>query len=189
MKKTYFLIFALFLILAKETKAQNDASVEQSIYGLQIGFLGIWGIHEARLTNNIALRSEIGFDAAMFGSNKAYSGSNVGVVLYPSLTLEPRFYYNLKKRTQKGRSIANNNGNFIAFKINYRPNWFTLSNVESSNGVDNIAFIPKWAIKRTVLQHLTFEVGMGVGYRLYFYPDTTDAGIAYDLHLRIGYTF
>lgn len=189
MKKTYFLILALFLILTNESKAQNDGSVEKSVYGIQTGFLGIWGYHEARLTNTIALRSEIGFDAAMFGSNQSYSGSNVGVILYPSLTLAPRFYYNLKKRAQKEKNISNNSGNFIAFKINYRPSWFTLSNIDANNEVDNIAFIPKWAIKRTILKHLTFEAGIGIGYRMYFYQETTDGGIAYDLHLRIGYTF
>lgn len=183
----------MVLLMAGPSKAQNDVSVEQSIFGIQTGFLGIWAHNEVRLTDNIALRSEIGFDTGLFSSNKHYSGADVGVVFVPSLSLEPRWYYNLNKRAGKGRNIGNNSGNFLGLKINYRPDWFSLSNVETGRFADNVAIIPKWAIKRTVANHFTYEAGIGVGYRKYFFKqygyNSNPGEVAIDLHLRIGYTF
>ena len=40
----------------------QDASVEKSSFGIQTGVLGIWAYNEAKLSNSIALRTEIGFD-------------------------------------------------------------------------------------------------------------------------------
>lgn len=191
--KIHYIIFAVFLITATESKAQNDVSVEQSIFGIQTGILGVWVHNEVRLKDYIALRSEIGFDTGIFSSNKDYSGSNIGIVFVPSLTLEPRWYYNLSRRVRKSRNIANNSGNFIGLKINYHPDWFSLSNVETGTFADNIAIIPKWAIKRTIVKHFTYEAGLGIGYRTYFLKqygfDSNPGEVALDLHIRIGYTF
>jgi hypothetical protein len=38
----------------------QDASVEKSIFGTQIGWLGVWVYNEAKLSTDFALRSEIG---------------------------------------------------------------------------------------------------------------------------------
>ena len=47
----------------------QTASVEKSTYGIQIGTLGIWAHREVKLTNEIALRAEIGMDAGFFGGS------------------------------------------------------------------------------------------------------------------------
>lgn len=57
MKKTFLTLALISLTLT--VKSQN-ASVEKSVFGIQTGFLGIWGHNETKLTNQIALRSEIG---------------------------------------------------------------------------------------------------------------------------------
>lgn len=167
--------------------------VQKSIYGVQIGVLGIWAHNESKLQKNVSLRTEVGFDTGLFSSNADYSGTNVGVVFIPSISLEPRIYYNLQKRKNKSNSIEKNSGNFIALKLNFRPDWFTLSNVKNTAVADNIAVIPKWGIKRTVWNHFTYELGAGLGYRKYFlkqygYRENPDE-MAIDLHLRLGYTF
>lgn len=38
------------------------------MYGIQTGLLGVWVYNEARLTNSIALRTEIGFDFGVWKS-------------------------------------------------------------------------------------------------------------------------
>jgi hypothetical protein len=76
--------------------------------------------------------------------------------------------------------------------VAYYPDWFIISNKENINFISLISFIPKWAIKRTVGNHFTYETGIGIGYIKYLekYPPNSklpDVGV--DLHLRIGYTF
>ncbi|MBZ9632231.1 hypothetical protein LB465_15725 [Salegentibacter sp. LM13S] len=192
MIKKILLLIAISLITQHSWTQQNTA-VEKSVYGFQAGVLGFWAHNESRLDRNISIRTELGFDAGIFSSNADFSGSKVGVIFIPSITLEPRLYYNLHKRMDKGKNISENSGNFVALKLNYRPDWFTLSNVKNTSVADNIAIIPKWGIRRTFWNHLTYELGAGVGYRKYFlkqYGYAENPGeVGIDLHIRLGYTF
>jgi hypothetical protein len=89
-----------FLILGLNLNANaQDTSVEKSIFGIQTGFSGIWINNESRLSNSLALRSEIGIEND-FAVGDHYSGA--GFILQPVLTIEPRYYYNLEKRNADG---------------------------------------------------------------------------------------
>tara|TARA_R110002072_G_scaffold261323_4_gene420110 strand:+ start:5320 stop:5601 length:282 start_codon:yes stop_codon:yes gene_type:complete len=59
MKKTLITLILCGLTLI--AKSQNT-SVEKSTFGLQTGVLGIWAYNEVKLSNTIALRTELGFD-------------------------------------------------------------------------------------------------------------------------------
>lgn len=187
MKKTAILI--LLVIIAHSLKSQ-DASVEKSIYGVQTGFLGIWLHNESRLTNTITLRSEIGFDSGLWGGTYY---DYTGFVMTPVLTVEPRFYYNLKNRQVKGRRISNNSGNFISLKTSYHPDWFVISNYDYIRIISDISFIPTWGIKRNIGKKFNFETGFGLGYRYIFAKSAgyleDESELAVNLHLRLGYTF
>ena len=67
-------------------RSQN-ASVEESIFGIQTGILGIWAHNESKLGNSIALRTELGLDAGIFGGSRFYDGT--GYLLVPTITVEP----------------------------------------------------------------------------------------------------
>ncbi|MCF6213517.1 MAG: hypothetical protein L3J45_05780 [Flavobacteriaceae bacterium] len=182
MKKT-ILLSIILMASYFNVQSQNKISVEKSIYGIQTGTLGFWFYNEAKLTNTIALRSEIGLDGGFI------AGSSVGFiyVLAPTITAEPRFYYNLKKRSKKGKSILKNSANFLALEFFYVPDLFVISNTRGSV-TNSLSIIPKWGIKRTIGKHFTYELGLGIGY----YIDLDDSRFndtAADLHLRIGYTF
>jgi hypothetical protein len=62
MKNKIYLI--LTFLLCQFVNAQN-VGVEKSISTIQMGFLGVWINHESRLSNQIALRSELGFDGGV----------------------------------------------------------------------------------------------------------------------------
>ena len=167
----------------------QSVSVEKSTFGIQIGFLGLWAHNEARLTDKIALRSEIGLDTGLiFG---LYNES--GFVLTPVLTLEPRFYYNLDKREGKGKSIAGNSGNFVSIKTSYHPDLFVISNYDNVRVIPSVSIVPTWGIRRVVSDHFTYETGIGLGYVKYFSNDdyflTATDDVTVNLHLRVGYRF
>lgn len=186
MKKNLFLLSIIFTASSIFAQENQTASVEKSIFGVQTGLLGIWGNNESRLTNQLSLRSEIGMDmGVLIGGN-----SDDGFVLIPVLRIEPRWYYNLEKRSGKGKSISKNSGNFFTLSTTYNPDWFSLSNSDNIKVISSIAIIPKWGIKRTYGKSFTFETGIGVGYIKSLNPNydlLSDVGV--DLHLRIGYTF
>jgi hypothetical protein len=170
-------------------KSQN-ASVEKSTYGIQTGFLGIWLHNETKLSNSIALRSEIGFDSGIWGGD-FYDGT--GFLLTPVITLEPRLYYNLNKREEKSRRIDGNSGNFISLKTSYHPDWFVISNTDNVSVISDISIIPTWGIRRNIGKHFTYETGFGIGYRYTFAKQAgfldNKSEVDVNLHLRIGYRF
>lgn len=143
----------------------------------------------------------MGLDAG-FGGGGSYNqfyqviGVTEGLALVPSLTVEPRWYYNFQERHLKNINTDKNSGNFIALRIKYFPDWFTIAqNNAQLFTTQQISFIPKWGLKRTYKDHFTLEAGAGVGY---FYNidiennrlnEFDDSGVMIDLHLRIGYTF
>jgi hypothetical protein len=186
MKKNITLVLVSLSIFCNAQKA----SVEKSVFGIQTGFLGIWAHNESRLSNRIALRSEIGFDAG-FQSGIFYVEDIF--FLAPVLTLEPRFYYNLNKRNSKSKVITNNSGNFISIKTSYTPDWLVIANVKDISIISEISFIPTFGIRRNLGTHFNYEAGFGFGYKYIFakaagyYNNESEATA--NLHLRIGYVF
>lgn len=187
MKKLLFtLIFCGLTFIAKS----QNASVEQSTYGIQTGILGIWFHNEAKLSEQVVLRSELGFDSGIFRTSFY---DRIGFLMTPVITLEPRWYYNLDKRVSKSRNIAGNSGNFVSLKTSYNPDWFVISNYDNKRVVNHISIIPTWGIRRNIGNHFTYETGIGIGYRYYFAKSAgyleNEGEAALNLHLRIGYRF
>ncbi|MCL5247654.1 hypothetical protein M4I21_17690 [Cellulophaga sp. 20_2_10] len=180
------LLFCGFALIAKS----QTPSVAQSTYGIQTGTLGIWAHKETKLSNSIALRTEIGMDAGIWGGS-FYSEN--GYLITPVIRLEPRWYYNLNKRLAKSKNISGNSGNFLTLQTSYNPNWFVISNYDNVEVADQISIIPTWGIKRNFGSHFTYETGIGIGYRYIFaksvgYLENEDE-VALNLHLRVGYRF
>ena len=190
-------ILCLFILIGQHLSAQDDviveeknASVEKSIFGVQIGVLGVWAHHEARLSNRIALRSEVGLDTGLWWGDFY---DKAGFVAAPVFTVEPRWYYNINKRKNKNRRIDGNSGNFISLKTSYHPDWFVISNYQNIRIISDISFIPTWGIRRNIGQKLNFETGLGIGYWSVInnkkYLLFNNDGVAINLHLRLGYKF
>ena len=165
----------------------QTASVEKSTYGIQTGLLGIWVHNEMKLTNQIALRTEFGVNASIFGGNFY---PKTGFLMTPVISVEPRWYYNLEKRQSKSKNIAGNSGNFVSLQTSYHPNWFVISNYDNLKTFNLITVIPTWGIKRNVGKHFTYETAIGVGYGHQFREGYGDLeGVSVNLHLRVGYRF
>ncbi|PKP40360.1 MAG: hypothetical protein CVT96_09160 [Bacteroidetes bacterium HGW-Bacteroidetes-13] len=181
-------IYFIFILSGNFIFSQQ-ATVEKSIFGVQTGFLGVWINHEARLAPKFALRSEIGLEAGYAGG----SFQNDVFFFAPTLKLEPRYYYNLQKRLDKGKSITKNSGNFFAINTLYTPDWFVISSESNLDVVETLSVIPKWGIRRVVGEHFTYEVGIGIGYQYSNYKQfgfsQNESDVTGELHLRIGYTF
>lgn len=184
-----FLISLILFLFSLFTNAQT-ASVEQSVTGVQIGFLGVWLNNETKLSNSVALRAELGFDSAIWGGTYY---KRTEFLLTPVLTIEPRWYYNLNKRLEKSKPINGNSGNFFSLKTSYHPDWFVISNNEDQKIVSDISIVPTWGIRRNIGSHFNYETGIGVGYRYLFLKrdgfEENDHDAALNLHLRIGYKF
>jgi len=171
------LFLALVLISSSLLYSQEKASVEKTMVNIQTGIVGAWLSGEFKLSNQIVLRPEIGIEPLWVIGN--------GSQWHANIRLEPRFYYNLEKRQQKGKDISKNSGNFFGIAFNYRPDAVIFSN-KNVEAIESFSIVPKWGIRRNLGANFHYEVGAGFGYR----HETNYGNFAeIDLHLRIGYTF
>ncbi len=88
---------AAFIILGIcfSTQAQSTLPLKNQFLEYKTGVAGLWLNNESKLSNTIALRSEMGVEHD-FTVGDHYDGA--GFIFQPVLTLEPRYYYNLEKR-------------------------------------------------------------------------------------------
>src|SRR5690554_2168505 len=185
MRKTLLTLWlCAFTLLVKA----QDSSVEKSVFGIQTGPVGVWAHNESRLSNKIALRSEIGLEANFWAG---YNSTDflLGIII----ALEPRWYYNLNKRKNKSKRIDGNSGNFISLKTSYHPDLIVATSNENLKLVSVIAIVPTWGIRRNIGNHFNYEAGFGIGYIRYFEKENVTiidkSDVAVNLHARIGYRF
>ena len=185
MKK--FIVATVLVLLSYSATSQN-ASVEDHVFGVQTGFLGLYFHGETKLSDKFALRGELGLDFGFWQSNVYYN-----FVLVPVIVIEPRFYYNLEKRVKKSKRIDGNSGNFISIKTSFNPDLFIISNHENVSIIPTLQIVPTWGIRRNIGKHFNYETGLGIGYYKEFYKQngysSNESGTAINLHLRIGYRF
>jgi len=186
--KKKLLLLAL-LGLSKLTNAQ-EAKVEKSVFGIQTGVLGLWVHNESRLADKFVLRTELGFDAGIW-ANSFYD--QTGFLMAPVFVVEPKYYYNMAKRLEKGRSVSDNAANYLSIKTSYHPDWFVVSNYDNINVISDISVIPSWGIRRNLGKHFNYELGLGLGVRYIFAKQAgylkDEIDLASNTSFKIGYKF
>ncbi|AUC16468.1 hypothetical protein BTO06_15495 [Tenacibaculum sp. SZ-18] len=164
-------------------KVKSQISVEKNIFGIQTGLFGAWIYNETKITNQLALRSELGMDLSLFGGTFY---PKTGVIFYPTVTAEPRFYYNLNRRNKLGKKTEYNSGNFFSLKTTYGSDVFAISNYDVVIN-NHIRVIPKYGLRRSFGKNFEMEFSAGIGYAYDFDRKLSDAIL--DLGFRIGYRF
>lgn len=165
--------------------AQEVAGVQKSLTGAQIGLFGVDLYHEAKLADEISLRGQVALNPSIWGGDLY---SRTGFALTPSVSLAPKYYYNLKKRSADGKDISNNSANYLSLQIDYFPNWFVISNVKGLEVNDAVYFTPNYGIRRSFARNFNYEFRAGVGIGKIFKGDYS-VQTRLDLSLKVGYDF
>jgi len=165
-------VFASLLLMNSYlgfSQIEKKVSVEKSVFGIQIGLIGVWVHNELKVSNQLALRSEIGLGGV--------NSTNI----VPILALEPRWYYNLNERAAKGKRIDGNSGNYFSLRASYH--FRTISEAEE-NDLYQSFIAPTWGIRRNISTHFNYEMGAGFGL-----GTQKDIITEVYVNLRIGYRF
>ncbi len=182
MKKT---ISLLILFTTLGVKSQN-IEVEKSITGTQIGLFGLNIYNESKLFENTSLRTEMSLNPIIWGGTMY---PNTGFAFFPSISLQPKYYYNLKKRNEKGKNTAHNSGNYIGLQLGYTPDWFTISNYDHFTMYNQVHLVPTFGIRRSFTKSFNYEFKVGLGYGSTFGYENNQSGAVIDLGMKIGYDF
>ena len=191
MKKIGLLaVVILFTQWGKAQESQPKELLAPSFFGVQAGFLGMDIYNEMPIADKIALRSGVGFLGGIWGGTLH---DKTGFALYPVLNVEPKYYYNIDSRAEKGKNTKNNSGNYISLATSFVPNWFTISNAESRREIkraNKLFFIPTFGIRRNFAENFNYEFKVGYGYGISFGEGKTASGMTtWDLGFKVGYDF
>jgi hypothetical protein len=154
----------------------NTFSVEKSIFSIQLGYFGGWINHEIRLSNKFSLRTEFGTDVRRKWS---IDPKWTELEQQASIILEPKFYYNLKKRSLKNKDIVDNAGNYFSIRTAI-PVYKSHDDVQYAS-----YFSPFWGMRRNLGKSFNFELNLGynIYYANQFYSMEAMASV------RFGYKF
>jgi len=125
---------------------------------LDLGLQGIAATYEPRL--NRALVSELSFG---FGGGYNIGESSLEYqVIKPALyfSVTPKFYYNIKKRIEAGKSTANNSGNYFGIRLKFNTPLYKRNDLIRNSFLANI----HWGLQRPVDKRWTFNSHIGAGY-------------------------
>jgi hypothetical protein len=161
-----------FNLSAQNSKTQSSHSIKGPVFGLSYSY-------EHPIAKESTLNMELIFNGG-FGSGVFYDSY---WVVAPALRIEPRYYYNLTKRFDKGKKTINNSANYLAFAADYQPGISVGKNMEA---IQYLQIVPKYGLKRTIGQHFIFEVAAGVGTYIAM-KKNWEAVLAIDL--KFGYAF
>lgn len=183
MKKLISLFtFSLLIILGK---AQNS-NVEKNISGIQIGLFGLDLYNESKIASNTTLRAEASLFPAIWGGDMF---AKTGFAFYPAITIQPKYYYNITKRAEKGKNTKNNSANYFGLQVRYVPDWFVISNTKNLSLSNQINIIPTYGFRRNFAENFNYEFKAGLGYGTTFGNDFNTSGAILDLSMKIGYDF
>lgn len=181
-KQIYLMVFALVSLAGK---AQNTG-VEKNVAGIQVGLFGADLYNETKLSEKISLRAEASLFPAIWGGD-IYA--KTGFAFYPALTLQPKFYYNIGKRSENGKNIKNNSANYFGLQVRYVPDWFVISNEKNLSLSNQINFIPTYGFRRNFAEKFNYEFKAGIGYGTTIGYDRNFSQAVIDLSIKVGYDF
>jgi hypothetical protein len=195
MKRFVILSLLLTVVTIQAQQVQDSikkASVENNLVGVQIGLVNLSLQYEKRLDREITLRTEAGGQLG-YASRETPTGDESTGAITPYLTVEPRWYYGLDRRTRKGRNISNNSSNYLSLQNSYFFESTTLSKV-TYKVVPAVIIVPKYGIRRSFAKHFNYEFSFGVGYQYNIFSNETGCTCSHhdtfvDIQARIGYNF
>lgn len=179
------LSLALLMISFSMMNAQENSVNKNSFFGIQAGLFGFNSYNETLLSKEFALRSEIDFEASIWGGDLY---SKTGFALAPELSVSPKWYYNLSKRENSGKNTSYNAANYISARVGFTPDWFVISNVDGIVVNPMLSVVPTWGFRRNFARDFNYEfqIGLGIGKIM---KSGYDIQAVPNLSFRIGYDF
>ncbi len=182
----YPLVLFFLFVLINKSAAQDTDFFEANIklFSANISY-------EKKISDEFFIRASLGYDAKYYFNNNIFTGETKDFyILQPVLSVQPRYYYNLKKRESKNLKTTNNSANFLAFDIAYKSSLGNISN-EDVHYYDSFAFSPIWSIRRNISDSkFVYEAGVGLSLSYYLKSNTNQrTDLSPKFNVGIGYVF
>lgn len=147
-------------------------SVSDNFLGLHFLLTATGLNYERKLANRhtFSIQTQLAYSVAVSATKTYYSNgtskssSSAYFAVLPQVAVNYRFYYNLAKRVNRGKSIFGNSGNYftVIATFGFKPIY--------SNYQNKFSFVttvgPAWGLHRTYKKNvdINFSIGLGYGY-------------------------
>lgn len=175
-----FIILQLFVLTSISAVCQDGLKSSQLKANLIL--FGASASYEKSISKRTSLNFEASLNYGFFFSGSDAFGNNFGYTLAPALSIEGRHYYNLSKRLRKGKSIANNSGNFLSATLNY-----SFTPVAYNNMYNNpvVSITPSWGIQRKIGRRFSLETLLGVSF--WYDRNAEEGNVTPAIGFKFGY--
>lgn len=194
--KTSILLLLMFCFAVTDVKAQEkptalvkgeSASVEDNLVKVETLFPNLLGLsYEKKISQQISIYSMLGFVyygkgattyITLFGPSEYYA-------ITPQITVQARFYHNLKKRAALDRNIAYNSANYVGFATRFFHQSFFLSDSDSlPRGPAVLDLMLSYGLQRSFFKRMNFDVAIQPGIEISQGQATAFIG----LNLQLGF--
>ncbi len=148
--------FIIGILIAANLHSQDDV---ESNFGVNLQLFGAGLNYELTVDKAFTVNSLVFYEAGFF---QGLDG-DVRYIATTTFGLEPRWYHNRKRRSDKGKNIAHNVGNYLSGEL------FYVSDVLSSSNDNRVDIDPgvvvgvKYGLRRNIVDNIHFELAFGVG--------------------------
>lgn len=150
------LLFVTIILFSVNSFGQETTPQTNSQFSLNLLIPSLeWEVNTSQ-NSTIDLKLGTGF-----GYSKSGSESDFG--FFPDFQSEYRYYYNLKKRSEKGKKVSENSGNYIAAIGNIRSGNSIIGDLDLEEDYA-IMIGPAWGMQRTYNSGFKFNLNLGAGY-------------------------
>lgn len=179
-------IIGLSLLLGSLNLHAQEAQLEKNITEVQLGLFGLNVNNETKLINKLSVRVSAEFQVSIWDN---FFINQANLIVYPTIEIEPKFYYNLNSRFKKDKNIRNNSANYFSLQLEYIPNWFVISNLKDVSLANQINIVPTYGFRRNISEKFNYEFKFGYGYGKIIDKNYNDSGRIIDLSFKLGYVF
>lgn len=181
MKRKRIIGLRIIFLFAVSIKMHSQQFATEKVW--RVNFLNPSIELEFPTGNNSTFSTALGIGYGGGYPDLTFSNNGITYIISPFLDIQQKWFYNFDNRTQKGKSIDNNSGNFISARMLIRG--FSIAeNVERTSNTD-FAIGPTWGIQRKYGKnfHLLFDVGP------VYYFDTKGNGNIFPLIVQLNLGF
>lgn len=153
--KKFLLLFTIVLFTSK-ISGQERAPETNSQFSLNLFIPSVeWEIRTGK-SSTIDLLLGSGFAYAKSGSESEFG-------FFPDFQSHYRYYYNFRKRQEKGKKVSENSGNYIAAAANIRSGKSLIGDLDLRE--DYAALIgPAWGMQRVYDSGFKLNLNLGAGF-------------------------
>ncbi len=164
-------IFIFILITVMTASAQDAGGVDvETVSVLTIFNPGF--SHERKIGQNQTLYAQVFMNTSIYLGYSSSLGNTSDIHFEPALSAQYRYYYNAKRRSEKGKRTALNSMNYLSFiyEATFTDNRIDVSDYEEEHvrPIHQIGIC--WGIQRNYASRFSLNLQLGFGY---FYTKVT----------------